>query len=149
MHTSTDGSPSYLHNVITHYDDICCFSENYQTEKEHMDIVERIVERISHSGLKISAEKSIFFRDTFKDPLPILGFEIFQNKLRVPEKRKLAIKEIQRPKTLKQAQSLLGNLTFIRNFLGVQVLDQMNVLSSKLNPFVWDDESEKAFSIIQ
>ena len=149
MHTSIDGSPSYLHNVITHYDDICCFSENYQTEKEHMDIVELIVERISHSGLKISAEKSIFFRDTFKDPLPILGFEIFQNKLRVPEKRKLAIKEIQRPKTLKQAQSLLGNLTFIRNFLGVQVLDQMNVLSSKLNPFVWDDESEKAFSIIQ
>ena len=148
MHYSADGSPSYIPSLLVHYDDLTLLSDYSETESGHMDILETLVERVYRCGLKLSAEKSIFFRDTHEQALPILGFEIFQNKLVVPKSRTDSIGKIGKPTNLKEAQSLLGNLCFIRNFLGVKVIDQMNVLSTKMNPFIWDSDSDKAFKII-
>ena len=104
-----------------------------------------MISRIARTGLRINVNKSIFIEDTHVSPAPILGYEIFKGKLQVPSESIKGLLELQTPKDTKELQSLLGGLNFIRNFLGLDILQQMNFLSQQMHPFTWNEECDKIF----
>ena len=138
-----------MYFVAIHYDDLSVYSEGYRTVEEHLDRLELVISRIARTGLRINVNKSIFVEDTYVNPAPILGFEIYKGKLQVPSKRIKGLLELKAPKDTKELQSFLGGLNFIRNFLGLDILQQMNFLSQQMHPFTWNDECDKIFKNIK
>ena len=149
LHTSADGSFSYLEDVLSHYDDINVLTDSTKSLQEHLDLVRLVIERVHKMGLKLSHEKSVFLKDLTKESVNMLGFEVSHNTLKIPKDKMLALQKLGKPKNLKEAQSFIGSLVFYRNLLGTDVLTCLNILSAHLHPFQWTEECNKAFMTIK
>ena len=104
IHSLEDFSADFLYFVAIHYDDLSVYSEAYRTVEEHLDRLELVISRIARTVLRINVNKSIFVEDTYVNPAPILGFEIYKGKLQVPSKRIKGLLELKAPKDTKELQ---------------------------------------------
>jgi hypothetical protein len=82
-----------------------------------------------------------------------LGFLVHEGGIKVGKKSMKAIDEVAPPTDLKELQSLLGKINFVRRFisnLSQKVLPFSPLLRLKKDQkFVWGDEQQKAFNEIK
>jgi hypothetical protein len=82
-----------------------------------------------------------------------LGFLVHEGGIEVGKKSMKAIDEVVPPTNLKELQSLLGKINFVRRFisnLSQKVLSFSPLLRIKKDQkFVWGDEQQKAFDEIK
>jgi hypothetical protein len=82
-----------------------------------------------------------------------LGFLVHEGGIEVGKKSMKAIDEVVPPTNLKELQSLLGKINFVRRFisnLSQKVLTFSPLLKIKKDQkFVWGDEQQKAFDEIK
>jgi hypothetical protein len=82
-----------------------------------------------------------------------LGFLVHEGGIEVGKKSMKAIDEVVYPTNLKELQSLLGRINFVRRFisnLSQKVLPLSPLFRiKKVQKFVWGDEQEKAFHEIK
>jgi hypothetical protein len=82
-----------------------------------------------------------------------LGFSVHEGGVEVSKKSMKAIDEVVPPTNLKELQSLLGKINFVRRFisnLSQKVLRFSPLLRIKKDQkFVWGDEQQKAFDEIK
>jgi hypothetical protein len=83
----------------------------------------------------------------------ILGFLVHEGGIEVDKKSMKAIDEVVPPTNLKELQSLLGKVNFVRRFisnLSQKVLPFSPLLKLKKDQkFIWGDEQQKAFDEIK
>ena len=96
--------------VQIYMDDIIVFSKNQEEHRQHL---EQLFKRIKDFDLKISAEKSTFFRTEVK----FMGHIISAEGVRPDPGKVQAIVDIPIPETVKDIRTFLGMVGYYRKFL--------------------------------
>lgn len=104
-----------LHEFIgkfayVYIDDVLIFSN---TVEEHIEHVSLIFQALNNANMKISNEKSHFF----KSEIEFLGHIIKYGKITVDPEKIITIRDYETPKTLKQLRSFLGLAGYYRKFI--------------------------------
>ena len=95
---------------FAYIDDILCFSNSFDDHVEHLD---KILEKLGDAGLQLQPPKCFFCRNTFE----ILGFVASADGIK-PDPRKVeAIKNYPEPKSPKEIDSFLGMVSWLRKFI--------------------------------
>ena len=150
LHSDTEGNLSIISFLLCHFDDINIFSleDNLQ---EHLDKVLLVISRLHRMGLRLNLEKCIFAKYLKTENMRILGYDLGYNYLSPPKEKMQAFKDIIKPTNVKSLQKFLGGLTYFRNMFGLGVINNMNILSSKMknNQLLWDESATEAFNEIK
>jgi hypothetical protein len=118
-------------------------------QESHLADVKKTLECTRKHGLKMNPNKCAFGVSAGE----FLGFLVHEGGIEVGKKSMKAIDEVVPPTNLKELQSLLGKINFVRRF--ISNLSQKVLLFSPLlrvkkdQKFVWDDEQQKAFNEIK
>jgi hypothetical protein len=127
-------------------DDVVIKSLNHES---HLDDVRKTLECTRKHGLKMNLSKCAFGVSAGE----FLGFLVHGGGIEVARKSMKAIDEVVPPTNLKELQSLLGKINFVRRFisnLSQKVLPFSPLLRIKKDQkFVWGDEQQKAFDEIK
>jgi ribonuclease HI len=117
--------------------------------ESHLADVRKTLECTRKHGLKMSPKKCAFGVSAGE----FLGFLVHEGGIEVGKKSMKAIDEVVPPTNLKELQSLLGKINFVRRFisnLSQRVLPFSPLLRVKKDQkFVWSDEQQKAFNEIE
>jgi hypothetical protein len=115
----------------------------------HLDDVKKTLECTRKHGLQMNPNKCAFGVSAGE----FLGFLVHEGGIEVGKKSMKAIDEVVPPTNLKELQSLLGKINFVRIFisnLSQKVLPFSPLLRIKKDQkFVWGDEQQKAFDEIK
>ena len=95
---------------FAYIDDILCFSNTFENHLEH---IAKILERLRKYQLAIQPPKCSFCKPTFE----ILGLVASKNGVKPAEAKVKSILEYPYPSTLKEAQSFLGMVSWLRKFI--------------------------------
>jgi hypothetical protein len=132
--------------VEIYIDDVVIKSLNHES---HLDEVRKTLECTRKHGLKMNPNKCAFVVSAEE----LLGFLLHEGGIEVGTKSMKAIDEVVPPTNLKELQSLLGKINFVRRFisnLSQKVLPFSTLLRIKKDQkFVWGDEQQKAFDEIK
>jgi hypothetical protein len=132
--------------VEIYIDDVVIKSLNHDS---HLKDVKRTLECTRKHGLKMNPNKCAFGVSAGE----FLGFLVHEGGIEVGKKSMKAIDEVVPPTNLKELQSLLGKINFVRRFisnLSQKVLPFSPLLKIKKDQkFVWGDEQQKAFDEIK
>jgi hypothetical protein len=127
-------------------DDVVIKSLNHDS---HLEDVKRTLECTRKHGLKMNPNKCAFGVSAGE----FLGFLVHKGGIEVGKKSMKAIDEVVPPTNLKELQSLLGKINFVRRFISnllQKVLPFSLLLRIKKDQkFVWGDEQQKAFDEIK
>lgn len=96
--------------AYVYIDDVLIYSSSAE---EHMKHIKTIVDALHQAHMKISDEKSHFF----KEEVEYLGHIIKQNRITVDPQKIETKKEFPEPKTLKELRSFLGLASYYRKFI--------------------------------
>lgn len=91
-------------------DDIIIFSDS---EQKHVDDIDRILKKLHHANMRVSLEKSKFF----KTSVEYLGFVVSTDGIKTCPKKIEAIVEYKVPNTLRGLRSFLGLAGYYRRFV--------------------------------
>ena len=123
----------------------------HSTAKEHMDDLIDLFKVLRKYGLKLSPYKCQFFKK--KIVYMGLEFQIQEDKVcYTPLKDKCdAIRNLESPKTLRQARAFCGMVNFLSSFLPdlCRLLIPIYDLQKKAKKFKWMEEAERAFNDIK
>jgi hypothetical protein len=132
--------------VEIYIDDVVIKSLDHES---HLNDVRKILECTRKHGLKMNPNKCAF--GVLAEEL--LGFLVHEGGIEVGKKSMKAIDEVVPPTNLKELQSLLDKINFVRRFisnLSQKVLPFSPLLRIKKDQkFVWGDEQRKAFDEIK
>jgi hypothetical protein len=132
--------------VEIYIDDVVIKSLNHDS---HLKDVKRTLECMRKHGLKMNPNKCAFGVSAGE----LLGFLVHEGGIEVGKKSMKAIDEVVTPTNLKELQSLLGKISFVRRFisnLSQKVLPFSSLLRIKKDQkFVWGDKQQKAFDEIK
>jgi hypothetical protein len=132
--------------VEIYIDDVVIKSLDHES---HLDDVRKTLECTRKHGLKMNPNKCAFGVSAGE----FLGFLVHEGEIEVGKKSMKAIDEVVPPANLKELQSLLGKINFVRRFipnLSQKVLPFSPLLRIKKDQkFVWGDEQQKAFNEIK
>ena len=95
---------------FAYIDDILCFSKTFE---RHLIDLRSIFERLRNHKLKIQPSKCTFCHSSFE----ILGFVTTKDGLKPSPKKVEAMKQYPYPKTVKETQSFLGIVSWLRRFI--------------------------------
>jgi hypothetical protein len=132
--------------VEIYIDDVVIKSLNHES---HLDDVRKNLECTRKHGLKMNPNKCAFGVSAGE----FMGLLVHEGGIEVGKKSMKAIDEVVPPTNLKELQSLLGKINFVRRFisnLSQKVLPFSPLLRIKKDQkFVWGDEQQKAFDEIK
>ena len=113
---------------FAYIDDILVYSKDFET---HLEDLEEILQRLQENRLKIQPEKCSFCKPTFE----ILGYVATPNGLQPSERKIKALKEYPYPRSVKETQSFLGIVSWLRRFIpGCSKLTKELRECAKANP---------------
>ena len=125
-------------------DDIIIFSK---TEKEHLQHLEEIFERLQKAGLKLKLQKCSFF----KKHIQYLGHFISDEGIQpLPEKLE-SIAKMPVPQNAKQVKQFLGLVGYYRKFVPCfsDIAWPLTQLTRKNEGFNWSTECDKCFHMLK
>ena len=150
LHRNDENEFSNLDHAFSFYDDIYVCTKIWHELVDHFSFLRTLVSRIHRMGFRLNLNKCEFCVDLTKTSIKLLGFQLSNNQLRIPDEKLEAMKNLPKPVNLKSLQSYLGSLNFFRNLLGLEALKCMAILATKTEKgkFSWDDDADAAFEKI-
>jgi transposase InsO family protein len=137
----------YLDEFCTAYiDDVLIFSDG--SLADHRSKVKKVLARLQDAGLQLDIDKSEFEVQQVK----YLGYIIEANRgVRVDPEKVAAIKEWKAPTTVRGVRGFLGFANYYREFIPQfsHIATPLNALTKKDVPFLWTDQCQEAFEVLQ
>eukprot|EP00116_Pleurobrachia_bachei_P000983 sb/3461245/ len=126
--------------LICFLDDVLIGSDS---EEDHIDKLQFVLERLSWGNIKISPSKT----QLFKKQVKFLGHIISKKGISVDPTRINAITALDNPRTTKQLQRFLGALNYNRNFIRhfSKIAEPLYQLLRKGRKFEWNSKAQSAF----
>ncbi|UYV83879.1 K02A2.6-like [Cordylochernes scorpioides] len=133
-----------LEGTLCHMDDILVYGS---CQEEHDKRLETLLTRLFKSGLTLNKDKCKFVVTTIK----FLGHQIDPNGIQVDPKRKRAILEFPKPRSVKELKHFLGMVNFSARFVPnlAEISHPLNKLLSKKEEWIWEDDQDRAFDQIK
>jgi transposase InsO family protein len=130
--------------AINYSDDIIIYSKDFT---EHLDLLKQIFKILKEKDLKLKRNKCHFFCKS----ITYLGHVISENEVRPSERKTKAIREFERPTTVKQVRSFLGLANYYRRFIKdfSKIATPLHKLCGKNQTLEWDGKAENAFQILK
>lgn len=135
--------------VFVYIDDVLVFSANEEEHLRHLDIVFR---RLEQYGLNIKPGKCIFG----VSDVDFLGNNVSETGIRPSEEKVSAIREFERPTTIKLLQKFVGMVNYYRRYvpnlaeLCRPIHDVINcALKAGRKQVLWDERSIQAFENVK
>jgi hypothetical protein len=130
--------------VVIYLDDLTVFSK---TDEEHLIHLKQTFEKCRRYGLSLNPKKSHFAMREGK----LLGHIVSKDGIRIDPKRIEAIETINIPRNVKEIQSFLGTINFLRRFIPnfaeiVKLITGMLKKDSRVN---WTTEAKASFAHIK
>ena len=96
--------------IIIYLDDITVFSK---TDEEHLIHLRKVFEKCRKFGLSLNPKKTLFGLQEGK----LLSHIISEEGIKIDPKRIDGILQISHPRSLKELQSFIGKINFLRRFI--------------------------------
>jgi hypothetical protein len=130
--------------VVIYLDDLTVFSK---TDEEHLIHLKQTFEKCRRYGLSLNPKKSHFAMQEGK----LLGHIVFKDGIKIDPKRVEVIQTISIPRNVKEIQSFLGTIKFLRRFIPnfaeiVKLITGMLKKDSRVN---WTTEAKASFEHIK
>ncbi|PRP76895.1 retrotransposon nucleocapsid protein [Planoprotostelium fungivorum] len=127
--------------VLIYLDDFLIFSE---TEEQHVEDVQRVLQRLIDKGLHCNLKKCDFHRDE----VDFLGYKVSTTGVGMDPERVKTINEWTAPTDLTSVRSFLGFCNFYRTFIRdySETVVPLTALTKKGIAFNWTPECNAAFN---
>lgn len=131
-------------HVFVYLDDIIVVAEDFQ---QHLDILQKIFERLYAAGLTLSPEKCQFCRPELR----YLGYIVDSHGLRVDPDKVKAIMNIPHPSSVSDVRSFLGMASWYRKFVPnfADITTPLTELLKKSRKWFWSEECQSAFNTLK
>ena len=126
--------------LVVYLDDLTPFSKSYQ---EHLKHLRQMFPTCRKYGISLNPKKSLFGLDEGK----LLGHIISKYGIRIDPRRIQAILQIQYSRNIKELQTFLGKINFLRRFIPnlAELIRMLNNMLNKDSKVKWTLEAMQAF----
>ena len=130
--------------VAVYLDDILIYSK---TMKEHIEIVNEVLQRLQDNDLYLKPEKCEFH----KTKTEFLGLIISEGNIEMDPIKLKGVADWPTPRKLKDVQGFMGFANFYRRFIQdfSEIARPLNNLTKKSVTWTWDKEHEAAFQSLK
>lgn len=130
--------------VWNYLDDILIYSSS---KKKHLQHIRHVLKILRDNGLTLNPDKMKVLQESVK----YLGHQLSFNAVGIDPERIQAIKNLESPKTLKQALSFLGLCSFFARFIPnfSEIAAPLHKLKTNNAELVWDLECQNAFRTLK
>ncbi|EGT58792.1 hypothetical protein CAEBREN_30988 [Caenorhabditis brenneri] len=120
------------HEVMLYIDDVLIFSKTFN---EHLDTLERVLQRFRQYNLKVSPKKC----DLVRKSIVFLGHQINEENYEPNKSNVSAIVNMPTPSNINELRRFIGMTGFFRRFVKdySEIVQPLNKLTHKNTPFVW------------
>ena len=125
-------------------DDLCLASNCVES---HLERLELILDKLLSSNMKLMPKKC----DFLKREVRFIGLTISQEGIRINEDRIKAVKDLAPPRTVKEAQQVMGFLSYNRKFVKnfAELAKPIYSLIDKHKKFAWTRACQEGFEEIK
>jgi hypothetical protein len=130
--------------IVIYLDDLTLFS---QSDDEHLQHLRRVFEKCRRFGISLNPKKSLFGLEEGK----LLGHMISKDGIKIDPSRIKAIQKLEHPRNIKELQSFIGKINFLRRFIPnlAELLRNITNMLKKDTKIKWDTESRKYFEQVK
>lgn len=130
--------------VLVYMDDIIVYSSNL---REHMCILESVLQRSIKHNIKLKIYKSEFLRKK----VAYLGHILSEHGVKADQKKVKCMQEFPHPTSVVEIQRFLGMANYYRRYVDqyARMAKPLYSLCKKDIPFIWNPACEEAFSKIK
>ena len=134
----------HLDVCLVYLDDIIIFS---RTVEEHLERLVRVLGRLRSAGLKLKPEKCSLFQRS----VSFLGHVVSGEGIATDPEKIKTVTEWPVPTSVKEVRSFLGLAGYYRRFVKgyASVAAPLPALTKKDQPFVWTEETQRAFEMLR
>ncbi|CAI6357006.1 unnamed protein product [Macrosiphum euphorbiae] len=133
-----------INNVCVYIDDILISGA---TKEEHDEALEKVMRTARQLNIKFNKTKFQFQKNQIK----YLGLNFSQKGVEPDKERVRVITELKSPTNIKELQSILGMINYLRAFIPnmSEIVGPMRELLRKDSMWVWSKECEAAFNSLK
>lgn len=130
--------------AVLYIDDVVVFSK---TVDEHLERLDRVLERFREAGLRLKASKC----QLLSERVEFLGYIISANGVEVEPGKIAKVKQWPTPKCLRDVRSFVGLCAYYRRFVPdfSTICKPLFMLTKKGQPFVWGPAQAEAMSTMK
>jgi hypothetical protein len=130
--------------IVIYLDDVTVFS---QSDDEHLRHLRRVFEKCRKFGISLNPKKSLFGLEEGK----LLGHIISKDGIKIDPSRIEAIQKLEHPRNIKELQSFIGKINFLRRFIPnlAELLRNITNMLKKDTKIKWDTESKQSFEQVK
>jgi hypothetical protein len=130
--------------LVVYLDDVTVFS---QSDGEHLRHLRRVFEKCRRFGISLNPKKCLFGLEEGK----LLGHIISKEGIKIDPSRIEAILKLEHTRNLKELQSFIRRINFLRRFIPnlVELLRNITNMLRKDVKIKWDSESRQSFEQIK
>ena len=130
--------------LVVYQDDITFFSNS---DNEHLDHLRRVFIKCRKFGIYLNPKKTLFGLEERK----FLGHITSKYGSRIDHARIEAILTITHPKNIRELQSFLGKIIFLRRFISnlAELIRELNNMLRKDSALKWTMEAKQSFEAIK
>lgn len=130
--------------IVIYLDDITAYSKK---DPEHLLHLRRVFEKCRRFGISLNPKKTLFGLEEGK----LLGHIISKEGIKIDPKRIEAILKINHPRNIKELQSFIGRINFLRRFIPnlVELLKNITNMIKRDSEIIWNIEARKSFDQVK
>lgn len=133
-----------IQNVCVYIDDILVYGK---TKEEHDEALKKVMDKARLLNIKFNPNKIQYKKNEIK----YLGLKFSEKGVEPDEDRVKAILDLKSPNNLKELQSVLGMVNYLRAFIPnmADIVEPMRALLKKDSYWLWSNNCERSFNTLK
>jgi hypothetical protein len=130
--------------IVVYLDDVTVFS---RSDDKHLRHLRRVFEKCRRFGISLNPKKSLLGLEEGK----LLRHIISKDEIKIYPSRIEAIQKLEHPINIKELESFIGRINFLRRFIPnlVELLRNITNMLKKDVKIKWDSESKQSFEQVK
>jgi hypothetical protein len=130
--------------IVVYLDNVTVYS---QSDEEHLQHLKLVFEKCKKFGISLNPMKILFGLEEGK----LLGHIISKDGIKIDPSRIEAIQKLEHPRNIKELQSFIGKINFLRRFIPnlAELLRNITNMLKKDTKIKWNTESKQSFEQVK